>query len=143
MATRVHGKDADFSFNGQTIESELSSITMNAAAPEAEITAFDDVWQNYLAGKKNITYDLTGTLDMAANSAEQAIVEQVGSGNVTTLFDITGSGPNTNDPEYTCTSSGLTGTLVRSVSITMPVGDKAGFSASLQNSGATTRNVTP
>lgn len=138
---RVHGKTSLYSFNGTDIESELDTITMNATVPEADITAFDGAWQNFLAGKKNVTYDLAGTLDLASGSAEQVIVDQIGSGNVSTIFDLTGSGPNTNDPEYQCTSSGLTGTLVRSVSISLPVGARASFSASLQNSGSTTRAV--
>lgn len=142
MATsRTHGKDLNFSYNGTGIESELNSVTITFAPPEAEITSFADTWGNYLAGKKNTTIEIDGTLDMAASTAEALILAQIGSGNVSTIHDATGSGPGANAPQYKCTSSGLTGTLVGSVRISLPVGEKAGFSATLQNSGSTTRAV--
>lgn len=138
---RKFGGNADFSFNGTAIEGELSSITQNIAVPTADITAFMDAWQVGLAGKKNTTYDLEGTLDMEEGVAESLILAQIGNGRVSAIFDPTGSGPGADAPEYRATASGLTGTLVKSVRISLPVGSKAGFSASLQVSGELTREV--
>jgi len=107
--------------------------------PEAEITSFNDAWQNFLAGKKNVVTEIAGAYDPAAAQGDKTIFDAIGGGVVTTVFDLTGSGPGTNDPEYTCTASGLTGVLVRSYRLNFPVGDKAGYQATLQHSGSTTR----
>ena len=55
---RTHGKDSNFSFNSIAIEDELNSVTMNATVAESDVTAFADVYQNFLAGKKNVTFDI-------------------------------------------------------------------------------------
>ena len=138
---RTHGKDSNFSFNSVSIEDELNSITMNASVAESDVTAFADVFQNFLAGKKNITFDIAGSLDMAASQGDATIFDHLHniSGPKTLVFDPDGAGPDTNSPEYTCTSSGLTGALVTSYSITLPVGGAATYSATFQCSGSTTR----
>ena len=140
---RTHGKDSNFSFNSVAIEDELNSVTMNAAVAESDVTSFADVYQNFLAGKKNVTFDISGSLDMTATQGDATIFDHITltSGPKTLVFDPDGAGPDTNSPEYTCTSSGLTGALVTSYSITLPVGGAATYSASFQCSGATTRAV--
>ena len=55
---RTHGKDSNFSFNGVAIEDELNSVTMNATVAESDVTAFSDVYQNFLAGKKGVSLDI-------------------------------------------------------------------------------------
>jgi len=138
---RTHGKDLNFSFNAVAIEDELDTATINFAVAEADITAFADIYQNFLAGKKNVTIDIGGSLDPAASQGVNTLFDAVGGGVVATVLDPTGSGPDTNDPEYQCAASAPTGSLVASLSISFPVGDKASYSASIQNSGATTRVV--
>lgn len=138
---RTHGKDSNFSFNSVSIEDELNSVTMSASVGESDVTAFADVYQNFLAGKKNVTFDISGSLDMAASQGDATIFDHLAtaSGPLTLVFDPDGAGPATDSPEYTCTSSGLTGALVTSYSITLPVGGAATYSASFQCSGSTTR----
>ena len=138
---RTHGKDSNFSFNSVSIEDELNSISMSASVSESDVTSFADVYQNFLAGKKNVTFDISGSLDMAASQGDATIFDHLHtiSGPKTLVFDPDGAGPDTNSPEYTCTSSGLTGALVTSYSITLPVGGAATYSASFQCSGSTTR----
>ena len=116
---RTHGKDSNFSFNGVAIEDELNSITMTASVSEAEVTAFSDAYQNFLAGKKDVSFDVVGVLDLAASQGDATIFDHVTltSGPKTLVFDPDGSGPDTNSPEYTCTSSGLTGAICSSYSI--------------------------
>ena len=138
---RTHGKDADFSFDSVAREDELSSVSLNFSVPEADVTAFNAAYQNFLAGKKNVTFDIAGSLDMAASQGDATIFDHLTttSGPKTLVFDPDGAGPDTNSPEYTCTSSGLTGAMVTSYSITLPVGDAATYSATFQCSGSTTR----
>ena len=140
---RTHGKDSNFSFNGVAIEDELSSITMNATVAEAEVTAFADVYSNFLAGKKTVTFDVSGSLDMAASQGDATIFDHLTltSGPKTLIYDPDGAGPDTNSPEYTCTSSGLTGALCTNYTINLPVGGAATYSATFQCSGSTTRAV--
>ena len=140
---RTHGKDSNFSFNGVAIEDELNSITMNATVAEADLTAFGDAYQNFVAGKKSVTFDIAGSLDIAATQGDATIFDHLTltSGPKTLVFDPDGAGPDTNSPEYTCTSSGLTGAICSSYSISLPVGGAATYSATFQCSGSTTRAV--
>ena len=140
---RTHGKDSNFSFNGVAIEDELNSITMNATVAESDISAFSDTYQNFIAGKKNVTFDVAGSLDMAASQGDATIFDHLHttSGPKTLVCDPDGAGPDTNSPEYTCTSSGLTGAICSSYSINLPVGGAATYSATFQCSGSTTRAV--
>ena len=140
---RTHGKDSNFSFNGIAIEDELNSVTMNATVAEADVTAFRDAYQNFIAGKKNVTFDVAGSLDMLASQGDATIFDHLTltSGPKTLVFDPDGAGPDTNSPEYTCTSSGLTGAICSSYSISLPVGGAATYSATFQCSGSTTRAV--
>ena len=140
---RTHGKDSNFSFNGVAIEDELSSITMNATVAEAEVTAFADAYSNFLAGKKTVTFDVSGSLDMAASQGDATIFDHLTltSGPKTLIYDPDGAGPDTNSPEYTCTSSGLTGALCTNYTINLPVGGAATYRATFQCSGSTTRAV--
>lgn len=140
---RTHGKDSNFSFNGVAIEDELNTVTMNATVAESEVTAFSDVYQNFIAGKKNVTFDIAGSLDMAASQGDATIFDHLTltSGPKTLVFDPDGAGPDTNSPEFTCTSSGLTGAVCSSYSISLPVGEAATYTATFQCSGSTTRAV--
>ena len=138
---RTHGKDVNYSFNAIAIEDELDEVRMRFDVPEADITAFADAWQNFLAGKPNVSAELRGTLDMAASQGIKTLFAAMGSGPVTTVFDLTGSGPDTGKPEYTCTASGLTGSLVDSLRISLPVNDAGRYEARIINSGDTTRAV--
>jgi hypothetical protein len=141
---RTHGKDSNFSFNSVAIEDELNSVTMNATVAESEITAFNDAYQNFLAGKKNVTFDVAGGLDPDfASDGDATIFDHIAltSGPKTLVYDPDGAGPDTNSPEYTCTSSGLTGAMVSSYTISLPVGGAASYTATFQCSGATTRAV--
>ena len=141
---RTHGKDTNFSFNGVAIEDELNSVTMNATVGEADVTAFSDAYQNFLAGKKDVSFDIAGSLDPDfASDGDATIFDHISltSGPKTLVFDPDGAGPDTNSPEYTCTSSGLVGAICSSYSISLPVGDAATYTASFQCSGSTTRAV--
>jgi predicted secreted protein len=138
---RTHGKDLNFSYNTVALEGELNSATISFTIPSADITSFADAWQNFLAGKKTTVTEISGTLNMAAGGGDVTLFEGFGSGVKTTILDPTGSGPNTNDPEYQCTASGLTGVLVATYNISLPVGGAATFTATLQHSGSTTRAV--
>ena len=141
---RTHGKDSNFSFNGVAIEDELNSVTMNASVGESDVTSFSDTYQNFLAGKKNVTFDVAGSLDMSFSGQGDATIFDhltLTSGPKTLVFDPDGAGPDTNSPEYTCTSSGLTGAICSSYSISLPVGDAATYSATFQCSGEPTRAV--
>ena len=141
---RTHGKNTNFSFNGVAIEDELNSVTMNASVAESDVTAFADTYQNFLAGKKSVSFDVAGSLDADFSGDGDATIFDhltLTSGAKTLVFDPDGSGPDTNSPEYTCTASGLPGAICSSYSIDLPVGGAATFSATFQCSGATTRAV--
>lgn len=138
---RVHGKNADYSFNGVALEGGMKEITMDFEVPEAEITSFADAWQNFLAGKPTVKAEISGVYDQATTAAKATLLAAIGAGPKTSVFDITGSGPAAGNPEYTCTASGLTGSLVESLRISLPVGDAGSWQATIRNSGNTLRAV--
>ena len=141
---RVHGKNTNFSFNGVAIEDELNSVSMTATVPEAEITAFADVYQVFIAGKPSTNFEVSGSLDPSLSGGGDATIFDsmaTMSGPKSIIYDPTGSGPDTNDPEYKSTSSGLTGSVCTSYSISLPVGGAATYSATFTCSGAVTRAV--
>lgn len=75
---RVHGKDADFSFDSVAIEDELNSASISFAVPEAEITSFSDAWQNFVAGKPTATLEVAGSWDPAASQGDVTIFGELG-----------------------------------------------------------------
>jgi hypothetical protein len=136
---RIHGKTAEFSYNAISLDDELNSITQNIQVPEQEITAFADAGQNFVAGKKSVTTEVSGSLDTVAAAGDVTIFEGIGAGVKSTVFDPSGAGPGANDPQYKCTASGLTGVLVASYSISLPVGGTASYTATFQHSASTLR----
>lgn len=103
------------------------------------MTSFSDAYQNFLAGKQKVRTDIEGSYDQVASQGIVTIYGAITGGPVSTVFDPTGDGPATNDPEYQCTSSGLAGVLVDSFVMAFPVGERASYSATMQHSGSTTR----
>lgn len=75
---RVHGKDADFSFDSVALEDELSRVRLAFAVPEAEITAFGDAWQTFLAGKPTAQLEVEGAWDPAAGQGDVTIFGELG-----------------------------------------------------------------
>ena len=138
---RIHGKDANFSYNAVALEGALTRIVMTADVPEAPITAFAGAWQVFLAGKKNVKTELEGLFDPASGAIDAILFAGIGAGVKSTVFDPTGSGPGANNPTYNCTASGLTGALVASYHISLPVTGPATIAAVLQHSGSTSRAV--
>ena len=137
---RVMGDNVNFSFNAVALEGLLESVEQVVTVPEANITSFADAWQNFLAGdKKDVVTNIEGPANQADASGERQLLDAIGGGPKSTVFDPTGSGPGSNDPEYQCTSSGLTGVLIRSLTITLNPGEAARWAAVLQHSGETTR----
>ena len=138
---RIHGKSVNYKYNTIDIEDELNSVAISFAVPQADITTFNDAWQNFLSGKKNTKTDMAGTLDMAAAKGEATLYSSFGGGPVATLLDFTGSGAGANTPTYETAASGLTGAYLETLNLSLPVGGTATYSATLQHSGATTRET--
>ena len=139
--SRIFGGNADFNFDSQAIEDELSSVTMTFDVATGDVTAFDDAYQNVVAGKKSTRVDIVGAFDATDDQADDVIFSAFDS-TVKTLYFIPGGGSaSANNPKYNTTASGLTGALVSRHSLNLPVGDKASFTTSFQLSGSTTRET--
>jgi len=120
---RTHGKDADFSFDSVALEDELSSATVNFSVPEADITAFADSWQNFLAGKPTATMDADGAWDPASSQGDATIFGELGLEGEEWDFEPDGS-------------TGYNGfAIVTSYSITASVNDAIKYSLSLRHNG--------
>jgi len=120
---RVHGANADFSFDSIAMESWLNSVTLNFSVPEAEITSFSDVYGNYLAGKPTATIDIAGAWDGAVSGPDVTIFGELG----------------LEGEEYDFEPDGTTGydgfSIVTAYSITASVDAPVTFSASFRHNG--------
>lgn len=132
---RVHGKDAQFTYNSVGISDELSNVTLNISVPEADITAFGDSFQNALAGKPSGSMDITGALDTASSQGHDTLKAAIGGGVKTAVFS-----PDAGTTTFTSTASGLTGTLLSRYRVSFPVGGASGYQATLQISGGLTHS---
>jgi hypothetical protein len=125
---RTHGKDADFSFDSVAIEDELNSATLNFTVPEADITAFGDTYQTFLAGKPAATYDVSGFADLASSQGDATIFGELGLEAEEIDFEPDGS-------------TGYNGyAIVTSYSITSTVGGPITYSASFRHTGGSAAN---
>ena len=56
----------------------MNSVSLNFEVPEADITAFADAWQNFLAGKPTLTIDVSGSWDPASGQGDATIFGELG-----------------------------------------------------------------
>jgi len=138
---RKSGRDANISLNSVAIEDSVNSFTTTFTNSEAEVTSFTDVYQNFLAGKADVSTTIDGTYDTSTDGtdAPETLWDAQQSGPKALVIDPTGRGPDPDLPEYQVAASGLTGALVTSITCSFPVGDTATYSSTIQHSGATTR----
>ena len=120
---RTHGKDADFTFDSVAIEDELSSVSLNFTVPEADITAFADTYQNFLAGKPTATLDGSGFADLASSQGDVTIFGELGLEGEEWDFE----------PDGTTGYNGFA--IVTSYSISSTVGGPITYSASFRHNG--------
>ena len=120
---RAHGKDADLSYAGVALEDELNNIALNFSVPEAEITAFGDAWQNFLAGKPTATLELSGSADLAGSQGDDTIFGDLGGAAQTWDFE----------PDGTTGYNGYA--IITAYSIVASVNAPVSYTASLRHNG--------
>lgn len=138
---RLFGGNADVVFDSVALEGELESMTLNFSVTTGEVTAFADAYAVMVAGKKNTTLDVSGSLSTTAGEGDATIFGAIGAGVKNLVVEPGGGSPGGDNPSYQCTASGLAGTLVSSYSINLPVGDRATYTATFQCSKSTTRET--
>ena len=82
---------ADFVYASVALEDELNEASMNFEVPEADITAFADAWQNFLAGKPTATLDVAGSADLAGGAGDVTIFGDLGGAAQTYDFEPDGA----------------------------------------------------
>tara|TARA_Y100000310_G_scaffold330185_1_gene401418 strand:+ start:821 stop:1228 length:408 start_codon:yes stop_codon:yes gene_type:complete len=120
---RTHAKDADVAFDSVQLEDEVSQTTLNFEVPEADITAYADAWQNFLAGKPTATLDIEGSLDPAGGGGDVTIFGELGLEGEEWDFE----------PDGTTGYNGFG--IVTRYSITANVNDAIKYSASFRHNG--------
>ena len=86
-------------------------------------------------------YYAINNVDISSWLNSVSINFNIGAGAFTNYFVPGGGAGSVDNPIYRCTAGGLVGTFVTSYNISLPVGDASKFTASLQNSGSTTRET--
>lgn len=140
---RIFGGNANVKLDDTQMGDWLNSATINFDVGVGDITAFTDVCHNVVAGKKNTTLELAGMLDTATSAADEVIFECIGAGAKTCYFRPGGGVSGANNPHYISTAAGMNGAFIGKYSISLPVGDSAKFTSSIQFSGLTTRGTAP
>ena len=138
---RLFGGNADVVFDSVALEGELESMTLNFSVTTGGVTAFSDPYTVVVAGKKNTTLDVSGSLSTTSGEGDATIFGAIGAGVKDLVVEPGGGSASANNPSYQCSASGLAGTLVSSYSISLPVGDRATYTASFQCSQNTTRET--
>ena len=134
---RLAGKNANFSIGGVSIEDELASIEMSVDVNLPEVTSFGDTGGTFVEGLPTSAFSVSGFADFVAAQGDATIFNQIGAGTAAVIFQPTGNSDNVNDPNYKAS------VFVKSYRIRAEVAGPVGYDASLQVSGALTRDVTP
>lgn len=135
---RIHGENANFTFNAVAIEDELNSIDQEVMQEIGEVTAFADAAKEHVEGKYGWNHSIAGSADFAASQGDATIFGRIGQGATAVLFDPVGGGTggDTNNPVYGGN------VIVESYTISSKVNTPATYSAKLRGTGALTRDVT-
>jgi hypothetical protein len=128
----VHGSDAYVSIDGNNITIYTDQASLDKMIETAETTAFSNDDKTFIAGLRDSTLSIGGYWDsaldgFAANWDDGAFVPCI-------------VGPNgsvTGRVRYTLNA------LITNYAVDAPVGARVSWSASLQRTGATTRDVFP
>ena len=135
---RIHGENANFTFNSVAIEDELNSIDQEVRQDIAEVTAFADAAQEHVEGKYGWSQQVGGSLDPVASQGDATLFAAIGAGPLAVLFDPVGGGTGgaAGNPVYGGN------VIVESYSIHTRVNAPVTYEAALRGTGALTRDVT-
>lgn len=135
MAKRASA-NINYSVNAVALECQLTSIAKNVKQEVVKVDGFCSVGPEKIVGNYDHDTQLEAFWDGAAGQIDATLFGMLGSAGVATVFQPTGSGPDTNDPNY------LTNEVLESYSIKGSVGQPISCSATLQGNAALTRDVT-
>lgn len=136
---RIHGENANFTFDGVAIEDELNSIDQEIRQEISEVTAFADTAQQHVEGKYGWSQQVAGFFDGAAAQGDATIFTAIGAGEQAVLFDPVGGGTGgaADNPVYGGN------VIVESYGIHSRVNAGVTYEASFRGTGALARDVTP
>lgn len=136
---RIHGENANYTFNSVAIEDELNSIDQEVAQDIGDVTAFADTAKEHVEGKYGWSHDVGGSADFAASQGDATIFGRIGAGSTAVLFDPVGGGTAgaADNPVYGGN------VIVESYRISSRVNAPATYQARFRGTGALTRDVTP
>lgn len=121
---RTIGKDADFRYAGVTdAENQANNLTLSFSVPEAEITSFNDAYQNFLAGKPGLTIEAALLYDPAAGEMDAEVFADLGG--AAQIWDV--------EPDGTTGYDGYG--IITGYSISIPVNGPVTSSLSLRHNG--------
>ena len=137
MATPIHAKEFNATFNAVEICS--ASYSFDISADAAETTTSCDTAKTFLQGKYGFTSSASGPADFADDGGDETLFTNVigGGAQSQTFLPDGGSAEGATNPKYTGNM------FVTSYSLSADIGNAVQFSASLQGTGAITRDITP
>jgi hypothetical protein len=125
----VHGRLGEFTVNSVNLSAFCDTLEISIEVENAEVTTFGDAWRNFIGGLVGATIDIGGAWDPTTTTGPASAIASVISGGAAVTFIA--------EPGGAAVNQGRTGScLVASYKETGAVGDKVGFTASFQVTGA-------
>lgn len=132
----AHGSNAHVTVDADVLVGAsvvyLDQFSLDKIIETAEVTAIGNDDKQYIAGLRDSTLSLSGSWD----ATQDGFLADWDDGAVVSCV-VGPDGNTTGKVRYTFNA------LITNYSISSPVGDKVAWSASLQRTGATTRDVYP
>lgn len=126
----VHGSNSYLSVDGTDVSAYTDNATLSFSVATADVTAFADDDNNYIAGTEDATISHGGNWDATQDGVSYGTFDQA------TVATVVGPAGNVGgNVSYTQNA------LVTGYSIQMNSTNKVTFSASYQRTGATTRGT--
>lgn len=125
----------NFSFNSVSIEDELNSITQNVTQEVTNVRGFSSLAPERVVDGYDYNYSLGGNADFADSQGDATLFARLSAAAAATAFDPTGATAASDNPNYDGTA------VLSSYSISGSTGGAITYSATLDGSGALSRNV--
>ncbi len=134
----VHGKGSKFKLDGIELQTFLTSVAFNPSKDTAETTTMGDTSRDFIEGLRNCSVQLSGRWDPSATTGPDAVLWGAYNSTTISTFGYNPSGVTT----YAAASAGYTASAwCTDYSVDDSFDKEVDFSATLQVSGAVTRNT--
>lgn len=131
------GRNSYFTFNGLNLTSSLASEVRDAMSGESlDASTIGNAWKAFLQGQASLQFSVSGVWDngTATTNLDAVLFNNINNGG-TKLWEFMPGGSASSVPLYKGNG------FVTAYEISAPVGDKVGFSCTIQGSDTPARSI--